>query len=449
MVKFLLIIVLALTIRLYHHHHILVSDEANNMLTIKALIEGDGFRDYFFIHPPIFPLFSAAITYPFGDDHHIVQYFSIVFSLLSYIPFYLIVSRVFDKKTALLSLFVLAVMPINIFYSTWIKQDAMLLFVLMWTLYFYISDRLVISGLLFGIALLTKEPSCFLLPVAGGWEVIKGWEGKRSVKRLVVWVSIGLAVSGWWYIFFGRRSFGLISNAISGGNFYESAWHYPWYYYFRNLRADLTLTLSLFFITGLALTRKGISSLPVLWFLSFYIPLSIMKVKAPWYAYLASPPLAVLTSAGFLGLLEVMKNWWQKTALTAMVLVLISYNLYSFNVSGYYQWLVARKLPVFYPEEYLGEGRVALKGEKKVVFLEYNPTLQYYLGISDRRIKYAGYQFAAMDMARINEFSQKYDIGHFVIDRNSINYLDKNISDMRVLFGEPKVLGSIYIFTVR
>lgn len=449
-----LIILVALFIRVYQHPHILMSDEANNMLTIKAIIEGDGVREYFFKHPPLFTIFSSIVSYPFGDNHLIVQGISIAFSIISMFPFYLIVEKVFDRRTAFLSLLTLAILPMNILYSTWIKQDAMLLFFFLWSLYFYITEKPFISGILFGIASLTKEFAFFLIPITVGWELLKAEEElKGKVKRYLMWLFTGIAISGWWYVVFGGLSFKAIDAAVKGGDLFEFSWHYPWYYYLRNSRADLTLTLVPFFLIGLMclINLRRIRDqrlLPIIWVLAFYLPLSLMKVKAPWYTFLASPAIGMIAAVGFLKVWDMSGRIWLRWSVAALVTLLTLYNLYVFDGTRHYQWLVDRRLPVFFEKEYFGIGRGVLKGESRIAVLEYNPTLQYYLGISDKRLYYLGSQFSAMSRDRVGGLAERFGIGWFAIDMDSLNYMDKNLADLTFLYGEPKRVGNVLIFKV-
>lgn len=443
-----LIIILAVLIRIYHHPHILMSDEANNMLTIKAIIEGDGIREYFFKHPPLFIGVSSLFSYPFGDNYKVIQGLSIAFSVLSFIPFYLLVKEVFDKRTALFSLLFLSILPLNIIYSTWVKQDAMLIFFFLWSLYLYTSGRYYVSGAVFGLASLVKEFAWFLPPIIVLWEILRGWEGGKAVKRLSTWLFIGAAISGWWYMFLGGLSFKAINAAALGGDIFEFSWHYPWYYYLLNLKADLTLILLPFFIIGILKTGKGIRLLPLGWLLVFYIPLSLMTVKASWYTYLASPAIGIVIAVGYLKVLDSISKQWLKWVVNASVTVFMVLNLYNLN-SGMFFTKVTGMKPVEFPaKEYLGAGREGLKGRGRIALLEYNPTLQYYLGIPDSRLFYLGSQFAATGRVKLKDMADKYSIGWFVIDISSLGYVDRNLEELTYLWGKPDKVGNVLIFKV-
>lgn len=466
--KLLLIMVLALTIRIYHHHHILLSDEANNMLTIKGILEDEGFRHFFYVHPPLFVLAASAVTYPFGDSRLVVQGLSIAFSVLSFLPLYLILNKIYDQRTAMISLVCLSVLPLHIVYSTWAKPEGMLIFFFLLTLYLYISERTFVSGIFFGISLLIKELAIFLVPILIAWELLNGRDVKRA-KYFILWMMTGLVISGWWYGFLGQKSFGLVGNAITGGNLYEYSWHYPWYYYLRNLPADLSWVLLPFFVAGVVCTPfvwrlqipphplllKGggywSTFLPIIWILAFYIPLSLMTVKAPWYTYLASPPMAVLIASGYLRVWDTVKSMRLRWGIGVLTVMIIVFDLYTFDSQRYYSWMVGSKSVKFHAfkeEEYLGRGRNLLKGAGKVAFLEYNPTLQYYLGIPDRRVYYLGTMLPAMDRGGMAAFAEKNDIGWFAIDTESIFYLDRNLKDLSSLWGEPQKVGGLLIYKV-
>lgn len=419
------------------------------MLTIKAIIEGEGIREYFFKHPPLFSILAAGISFPFGDNYLIIQGISIIFSVLSFIPLYLIVKLIFDERTAAMSLIFLAVMPLNISYSTWVKQDSMLLFFFLWSLCFYIKERPWKSGIFFGIASLTKEFAWFLIPIVVGWELLRGWEGRESAKRLVWWLFTGFILSGWWYIFFGGLSFKAIGAAAAGGNLFEYIWHFPWYFYLRNLQVDLDIMLTTLLVIGLFSIEKGRRFLPVLWMLAFYIPLSIMRVKAFWYPYLASPALAIIVAIGFLKIWDVIGRKWVRRFIVIVITVAVVLTVWITDVRRVYAlWSPGKSSEsVPFPEkEYLDLGRKALKVEGKVAMLHYNPTLQYYLGIGDKRLIYLGPQFPAMSKDMLRELVEQRKISRFVIDTDSVYFVDKSAFTLTELWGEPKKIGRMLIF---
>lgn len=105
-----------------------------------------------------------------------------------------------------------------------------------------------------------------------------------------------------------------------------------------------------------------------------------------------------------------------------------------------------RTIPLAYEEEYFGRGRDILKGDYKVAILDYNPTLQYYLGIPDRRLLYLGLQLPAMGRDDLLAMVEKNGIGWFVIDTNSVYSLDRNIEDLSSLWGKPERVGGVMIF---
>lgn len=444
---FLGIVAFALFVRVYHHRHILMSDEANNMLTIKALIEDGELTNYLFKHPPLFILLAAGISYPFGDNHYVIEGISIVFSTLSFIPFFMIAEKIFDRRTALLSAAFLSVLPLNIVYSTWIKQDPMLLFFMLWSVYFYITDRPYKSGIIFGFASLTKEFAWFLPPIIACWELLKGWEGKETVKRFLGWLSLGAVLSGWWYMVFGETSFEAIDAAVGGENLFEFAWHHPWYYYIMNLADDITIALLPFFVIGLFNMGEGLKRLPLLWFSAFYLPLSLITVKAPWYTYLASPAMGMIIAVGFLKILDIVVTKWMRLGIITLSIGMALFYAYSLSSTMHYMSRIGSgRFRAFYEDEYFSAGRKLLKGEHKVAVLEYNPTLQYSLGIKTSRVFYIGSQFPAMNEDMLRKMVKENEIGWFAINTDSIYYLDKNIEHLTSLWGKPEKVGSVLIF---
>lgn len=454
-----LLILFALLVRIYCSPHILMGDEGNNMLTIKALIEGDGPRQFFYVHPPLFLIISSLISYPFGDNHIVVQYISIAFSTLAMIPFYLIATQLFDRRTALVSLLTIAILPMNMYYSTWIKPEATLLLLVLWSLYLYITFRPYTSGLVFGIASLTKEFSLFIIPTVLSWEIIRGWKFRESLKRYLLWLLIGVTVSMWWYVSVGKISFAVIGEALGGSNPYEIAWHYPWYYYLRNLKGDITLVLIPFFLIGMFSLKKRTSFLPVFWILSIYVPLSLIRVKTPWYVYLASPAVSMIIAVGLLKTWDLLRSKWMRYFFAALVTMSVSYNIYTFDANKHFAWLlISGDFPSFNWKEYQDKGRVFLQGDSRIAVLDYNPSLQYFLGISDQRLFFIESElqqkFSSTSADILRDAAEKFGIGYFVIDTDSLIYSDppkfneRNISDLTALYGEPRKVGNVLIYKV-
>lgn len=367
--------ILALYIRVYHYHHVLMSDEANNMLTIKALIEGDSLRTYFYKHPPFFIIISSIVSYPFGDNLYTVQMVSIAFSIFSLMPLYFIAKTLFDSRTALFSILFLAVLPMNILYSTWIKQDAMLLFFFLLSLYFYIIEKSYKSGIAFGIASLTKEFALFLIPLIICWEILNGWD-RKATRTFIIWLLVGITISTWWYLFFWGISFNTIVSVMSGeqaGYLFDFPWQYSWHYYLRNLPTDISFTLIPLFLIGLFILLRTKKLFLILWLMSFYIPLSLMKVKAPWYTYLASPAISIIIAVGFVKTLDMLRFIHLKTGLIISFSIFIILSLYRFDGTKHFEWLIGRDIPLHYKKyeaEYLSKGRAILKGKTKVALLE-------------------------------------------------------------------------------
>lgn len=421
------------------------------MLTIKALIEGGGIRDYFYKHPPLFIIFSSLLSYPFGDNHHIVQWASVFFSTLSLIPLYLIINILFGRRVANLSLIVIAVLPVSIMYSTWVKQEAMLSFFFIWSLYLYMSGRSLASGALFGLGLLTKEFAVFLVPIIFGWELLKGWENRQSIKRLSLWLMTGGLISLCWYAFCANMSYEAIGEAIAGGNIYEFWWHYPWFYYLKNISYDVSIWLAPFFVVGLFSMKRRVDLLPLLWLLAFYLPLSAITVKAPWYIYLASPALSVIIALGLLKVYDAIVFKWMRHAALFVMVIIGLFNSFNFKADLYSDQILGnnRKATKDYNDkEYLGKGRELLSGSDKIAVLEYNPALQYYLAIEDERLFYLHGQFPALGMEQLARLAEKNKLGWFVIDAHSMNYLDRNLADLAYLWGEPFEVGDLKIFKV-
>lgn len=455
------IILLAAATRFYHSFHVLLSDEVFNLVAIETLSSGGGYTDYFFRHPPIYLLISSLFSYLIGPYPQIPSYISIIFSSLSLIPFYLISEQLMGKKVSLYASLFLAVMPANITYSTWIKQDAMLIFFFLWGLRLYLKGHYLFAGAVSGIALLTKEFALFFFPITFFMEAVggKNWKGwlKTSVTAAVL--------SSWWYIIFGATFYKVTGEAIIGGNINELAWHFPWWFYFKNIPYDLSYPIFILFLIGIlslvkdlflrSAGQKGFL-VPLLWIGSFYIPLSIITVKAPWYTYLATPPISMIAAFGVANITGAIR--WKGSMLGYTVICAsLAYALLAFNedryiekVTGFSRPKTAREVhgdtwDEFSMKKDLWRGKMK-KGEK-VGFLEFIPTLQYLMGLRYEEVVVIKVsRFMALDREGLLKFVTDNGIKAIVLNIDSLTYTEKNLDDMTYLWGRPEKIGNLMVY---
>lgn len=467
-VSLCLILLLSAVIRFYYSFHIFLTDEVFNLIAISELASGNGINDYFFRHPPLYLLLSSAASFLIGPYPQVPSFISIIFSVLSIIPLYLITRHLTDSRVGLWASFFLAVMPINIYYSTWIKQDAMLLFFFMWGIYLYLKGRYLLTGAFTGAALLVKEFAVFFFPIS---MLITAFarEGKR-VEDWHGWLKmflVSVLLSGWWYLSYGGSSYKATGEALIGSNIKEVMWHSPWWFYVGNIPADLSYPVFILFLCGAVFCVKeayqyGFDKCFVLfaWPLAFYLPLSLIPVKAPWYIYLATPPAAIFAAFGMVRLLELLRSRFLGILACAAISVFFIYSLYNFNDIRYFEDVTGIPRPRIAMEAQGGswedlrarkefwEGRA--KGTGRIGFLEFHPALQYLMGISrNETVLLKVGDFMALDREGLLKLTREYNMGGLLINTDSLTYTERNLDDMRYLWGKPVVYGKFLLFLTK
>ena len=133
------------------------------------------FANYPIFHPPLYPYFLAAMNAVFGSLLAIKLAQALIGSLL--IPaVFRIASRVFGPRTAIFAGAFAAVYPELIWYSAHFWSETLFLSLFWWAMERVIaaderSSRraAAMAGVLFGLAILTRETMLYLLPLAALW----------------------------------------------------------------------------------------------------------------------------------------------------------------------------------------------------------------------------------------------------------------------------------------
>lgn len=132
---------------------------------------------------------------------------SVVAGLASVVLVFLLGRLLFDQRTGLIAASVLAVMPGVVLVDHNIQTDSLLVALILASVYFYVlaaaSGRkrdAIISGVLLGLGVLTKEPALLVLPALAGWETWRSGGLAWLREERVRWTAgIGLAMGVSWY----------------------------------------------------------------------------------------------------------------------------------------------------------------------------------------------------------------------------------------------------------
>ena len=496
---FWLIFISAAAIRFYFSFHTFLSDEAFNLITIEDLLSGRGFTYYFFRHPPLYILLSSLFYYLIGPYPQIPSFISIIFSVLALMPLFLTTRLLMGRKAALWSSFFFAVMPAAVFYSTWIKQDGMLLFFFMLAIYTFLRKSYVWAGIAIGLAMLVKEFAVFFFPITllltlfetRNLEIEdgiplsfdcdnakKGEPAKNTLSNrkkqgvLAPWkgwfkmLFVSVLLSAWWYIMFGLTSYDMSSEALAGNTLQELIWHLPWWLYLKNLPNDVSYAIFFLFCSGLVFfikegfDRKRITLstfFPLSWAAIFYIPLTFIVLKAPWFTYVAAPPLAMVSAFGMVKIYEMFPSGVYRYSFNIIIILLIIHGIVTFDKAQFFEKASGLKRPPAANDiqgeswgemiEKMNLWRGKMEGVEKVAFLGFRPTLQYMMGIQKSKLVLLRFDaFFFLDREEILQLARDNDIEALVVNSGSLTYSDENLTDMVYLWGEPERIGKIFLF---
>jgi len=176
---------------------------ANSLVSGEGFIDADGKPTIF--RGPIYPFFLAGIFLLFGETHILVFILQSLMTCLSGYIIFLIARRIFDEKTALLSLaLIVFYLPFTI-YEHFIYLDIMLtlFLVIVYYLLFLSAGSLkpgeaVLVGVVTGIASLLKSVLLLLPPLYGIYLLISKGISKKTVTFSILYVVVAyLVVSPW------------------------------------------------------------------------------------------------------------------------------------------------------------------------------------------------------------------------------------------------------------
>ncbi|MBI4039598.1 glycosyltransferase family 39 protein [Candidatus Daviesbacteria bacterium] len=113
------VLALAVVLRLININQSVWLDEAINIMAVKNYDVGFLITDYSIgdLHPPLYHLLLKNWTQIFGYSEIAVRLLSVVFGTISVFLIYSLGQLIFDKKTALISAFLLAISGLHIYYS--------------------------------------------------------------------------------------------------------------------------------------------------------------------------------------------------------------------------------------------------------------------------------------------------------------------------------------------
>ena len=259
--------------------------------------------------PPMTYWLTALSFFLFGINEFALRFFQALAGLGTALLTYLMGRKLWDERAGVLSFLALALSFQFIANSRYTSPEVLLTFFITLSIYLWHRYYESKSALAFFLALnasalavLTKGPVGFVMPSLIIFLYLLLIDRKELLKLRYYTGTLYVAlVSGWWFLYqyINNRDAFLevfIKENIKRVYAMQSD---PIYFYLLDINVSF-LPYSFIFFIAFAWTLKSSReklALPLVWFFSFLVVFSLVKMKLPLYIMPAFPAMAVLLGA--------------------------------------------------------------------------------------------------------------------------------------------------------
>ncbi|NIO20375.1 MAG: hypothetical protein GTN76_06450 [Candidatus Aenigmarchaeota archaeon] len=310
-----------------------VYDQLRNLIVSDEILKRGiptFFNLNFYKHPPFLYYLISFVGLSGISLYTSGQIIVLLFAFLSIVFVYKLGKELFDRNFARVSSVLFGVSPAFWIWGNRILHETMVYFLFTASLYFLLlgirkkrTKDWVAFGLLLGLGLLTKVVMLLIIPIFIIFaflspNVIKFKKKKphvnlEIVKKTIHSLVIAFLVYSPYFIYkFVNKAPSILvtwSEHIRGDIPWASEIvRTPWYYYFLNLHASISLTLALLFAAGLifmVIRREKRLLLPLIWVLVVIVFFSLPAYKEP---RLINSLLPAAVFIGVYGLFEISKT---------------------------------------------------------------------------------------------------------------------------------------------
>jgi len=227
------ILTFALSIRLwrlslptgYIFDEVYYAKNANSLLSSAVELDAQGQAE-FVVHPPFGKWLIAIGIRFFGNEEFGWRFASAIFGTLSILLIYLIVKKLFNSEfLSITAALLMAFDGLNLVMSRVALLDIFLMFFILLSIYFLITNNLWLSGSAIGLALSIKWSAAFLIPLVILFVVVYNKVTFRNLFKVIsqftlLPISIYFALwSGW---IFSSQGWARQSES----NVFASLWNY-------------------------------------------------------------------------------------------------------------------------------------------------------------------------------------------------------------------------------
>ena len=177
-------------------NHLIYGFTQTNFVSVVTVVNGQNI--YHLSHPPLLQILIAISYSIFGMHEWSARLVPILFSLGSILLIYLIVQKLWDKETALLSSIFATFMPMSVYFGRIVNFEPVVLFFALLIIFGYIywtetNEKKYFFLMLIGVILggLTDWPLYLILPFLLGHSLIT----KKNTKSIVLIFSIGCLIA--------------------------------------------------------------------------------------------------------------------------------------------------------------------------------------------------------------------------------------------------------------
>ncbi len=200
---FIGIICLALFIRVYVSifTYVIAKDGTVYLAITKNFLNIDFKKALSYVFHPFYPLLTAFFSLFLKNIEIAARTVSILSGTAVIIPMYLLIKKILNEKIALLACFFVALHPYIVRVSADVISDSLYLFLFISSIYFSFvalqknsKNRFFLSGILIGLAYLTRPEGIGTILITGFWAIIGLKRGINIPfkKRLLNILIIGL-----------------------------------------------------------------------------------------------------------------------------------------------------------------------------------------------------------------------------------------------------------------
>jgi outer membrane protein assembly factor BamB len=284
--------------------------------------------------PPLYMWLMSIGYQAFGVSNVVTRLWSPIFGALTLVLVYFLGKKLYNRVVGFVSSIVLATFTTFFLFARHAMTDVVFVFFIVASIYFFIlseqshenSQYVILSGLFFGLALLTKQVEALLIPLTVfAYTVVK----RRSIRFLLTkhftafwgiglliltpWIgymflSFGSNFWSWFVVYCGfMRTFSPLEGHAGGALFYFS--------YLANNERLWAILLP--FATGLCafnfvFKRSKADTLILAWIGVVFLVFTIAQTKLSWYILPAFPAFAIAISSFLFHIANKSKTYYEK-----------------------------------------------------------------------------------------------------------------------------------------